>query len=362
MRLPEGLPLRITTGVNALYRAALLYWSARSPQAWLQAASYLRLRMAGHSPPVTITIAPTYRCQCRCVHCFAAVAGRKGGDELTTDQWKQVIDEAKGIGTLQVIFSGGEPLWHEDIVELVAHAHDAGLLTRVSTNGLLLTRQRVARLKRAGLTQCGVSIDDRDPAVHDRLRGLPGTFARAMEGVRNLREFGIFCKILVYASRRNVTAGLERIIEMGRELGVTSVYILLPIAAGRWDGAYHEALGDEEMARVRALQDAKFVHMELPNAEAQCCAYSKAVLYVCAGGEVTPCPYVPYALGDVREEPLADIWRRHTSALRLESRGRCPMNAVDAREALRAHAQSVRNAGRAGRGRRRMRGAATCSR
>jgi MoaA/NifB/PqqE/SkfB family radical SAM enzyme len=75
---------------------------------------------------------------------------------------------------LQVAFSGGEPPLREDIVELVRHAHDIGLLTRISTNGLLLDRELVSRLKRAGLTPCGVSIDDADPETHDRLRGLLG--------------------------------------------------------------------------------------------------------------------------------------------------------------------------------------------
>ncbi len=345
MRPPRERGLRLTAGANALHRAVRLYWKGRSLRALRQAGTYVRRTLAGRSPPVTATLACTFRCQCSCVHCFAAVEGRDTLDELTTEEAKSALDQAAALGTLQVIFSGGEPLLRDDLSDLVAHAHALGMLTRVSTNGALLTRDRVGELKRAGLTQCGISIDDPDPAVHDRLRGLPGLFARAMEGIGHLREFGIFCKVLACASRRNVTDGLERIIDMGRRLGVTSVYLLTPVAAGRWAGAHDEVLSEDEAARVRGLLDPTFVHMELPTAGSNCCAYSRGTFYIGASGDVTPCPYVPYALGNLRTEPLADIWRRHVCALDLRTYGTCPLNDEADHAALQAHADAVRRGG-----------------
>ena len=85
--------------------------------------------------------------------------------------------------------------------------------------------------------------------------------------------------------------------------------------------------------------------MELPRAGSNCCAYVKGTVYVAATGEVTPCPYVPYVMGDIRQEPLADIWRRHSSTLRLHAHGQCPMNTAPEREALREHADLVRCGG-----------------
>ena len=128
---------------------------------------------------------------------------------------------------------------------------------------------------------------------------------------------------------------------LGRRLRVMSICMFLPIAAGRWAEAYGEVLSAEEMERVRRLQDMTFVHFELPTRRTMCCAYAGSLLHVCASGDVTPCGFVPYVLGNVRTAPLADIWRRHMSALRLESRGVCPMNEPVSRAALREHVESV---------------------
>lgn len=341
----RNLSPSLKEAVNTFYRATRLYGTNRSLRAYAQAGSYIYRQLKGQAPLITVTLAPTFRCQGSCVHCFAAVKGRDRSDEMSTEELKGAIDQLRALGSLLIIFSGGEALLREDIFDLIAHAHDIGLLTRISTNGYLLTRERVAELKRAGLNQCGVSIDDADPATHDHLRGLPGCFERAVQGLRYLHDYKINSKILVVASRRNVTEGLERIIDLGRKLQVFSIYILIPVAAGRWADAPDEVLSEEEMARVRKLYDFKFVHFELHTPESMCCAYNKSIIYVGATGDVTPCPFIPYEMGNIRKEPLADIWRRHVAALRLECRGGCPMNDEKARRALRSHTEFVKAGG-----------------
>ena len=295
----------------------------------------------GRPVPTFLDLATTYRCQCRCVHCAADAFPAGGRTELTTSQLKSVIDAASRLGVLEIIFSGGEPLLRKDTAELVRHAHDAGLIIRLNTNGLGLTRERVAELKEAGLNQCGVSIDDADPAVHDRLRGFPGAYEKAVQGIRNLHKFGIFCQILTYASRQNVPAGLEKIIALAKRLDVLAVFVFFPMAVGRWDAAFDQVLTDEERAAVRALQDLSMVHIELPTPRTLCCAHAKDVLYVTAYGDVTPCPFVPYVIGNIRDHALSHVWRRHCAELNLACRGACPMNFPDHRDGLKRHAESV---------------------
>jgi MoaA/NifB/PqqE/SkfB family radical SAM enzyme len=225
---------------------------------------------------------------------------------------------------------------------LVAHAHDTGLLTRLSTNGYLLTRACAAELKRAGLNQCGISIDDADPSVHDRLRGLPGAFERAIEGFRYLREYRIDRKILGYATHENITGGPERIIELGRKTKVNSIFFNIPLQTGRWSDNQEEVLSDKEMASLRKLLKYRLVSIEFPTPRRMCCACAKSVIAINPVGDVLPCPAIPMAVGNVREEPLSSIWHRHASALRLETRGGCPMNNDRDREVLRKHAASMR--------------------
>ncbi len=260
---------------------------------------------------------------------------------MTTGQIKSILDQVKRLGALQVIFSAGEPLLRNDLDDIVRHAHQAGLLTRLNTNGLLLDRERADELKKAGLTQCAVSIDHPDAAVHDSLRGVPGAFHRAVQAIRHLREAGIPCQICTYASRRLIPEGLKGIISLGREAGSMSVYFFWPVAAGRWNSAFDLMLSAEERALVRALQDPTFVHLELPTPRTRCDVIIKRILFISPRGDVTPCPFVPYVLGNVRERALEEIWRRHCAAFELDYRDDCPMNDVLQRERIERHVKNL---------------------
>jgi len=326
----------------ALRRAVRLYTNNHSLRAFLQTFVHVSLNVVRRPAPVSALLEMTFRCQADCPHCCARVEDSETGPEMSTEEFRAVLNELKGLGTLQVLFTGGEPLLREDIFDLVAHAHDIGLLTRLSTNGYLLTRACVAKLKRAGLNQCGISIDDADPAVHDRLRGLPGAFERAVEGFKYLREFRVDGKIVGYVTHRNLLGGLKRIIELGRKIRVNSIFFNIPLRTGRWSDHQEEVLSDKEMASLRRLLKYRLVSIEFPTPRRMCCACAKSVIAINPAGDVLPCPAIPMAIGNVREEPLASIWKRHVSSPRLETRGGCPMNNDQDREVLRKHAAAMR--------------------
>ena len=239
------------------------------------------------------------------------------------------------------IFSGGEPLLHKDILELIRHAHKLGLLARVNTNGLLLTRERVRELKQAGLSLVGLSLDHADPAEHDRLRGVPGLYEKAMEGVRNLHEAGILCQLQVYVSKETAGQGVRDIIAKGREMGVYRVFAFFAIATGRWEAASDELLTEEQEADLRTLQGTGLYHVELATAHTPCCALEGDLVYVGGTGNVTICPFVPYTFGNVRNGGLAAIWRRRMAKADAPYRGRCPMNLPEGRQMLKQRAAEI---------------------
>ena len=341
----KSIQFRVTSSVNRAWRILRLYGANGSAQAWGRLFLYAAKRLAGRPVPVFFDIALTYRCQCRCVHCSADSFRDEGRKESDTALFKEAIDQARRLGVLEVIFSGGEPLLREDIVELVRHAHRAGMIIRLNTNGLLLSDKLTAELKRAGLNQCGVSIDSADPGVHDGLRRQPGLSGRVDEGILNLKRHGIRFQVLTYASKANVDSGLKSIIERGRRLGALGVFIFFPVAVGRWNLAFDRVLSEEESEKVRRLQDLTFVHLELPTRRTNCCAYDKLVLYMTPYGEVTPCPFVPFAYGNLRDNTLEELWERFTARLDLKSPGFCPMNKERTREEFKRHIEGVRVTG-----------------
>ncbi|MBN2409297.1 MAG: radical SAM protein [Candidatus Aminicenantes bacterium] len=336
--------LILEKNARTLIRGARLFTMKNFWRAWAQGTAYLLGRLSGRALPLEVCWAITYRCQCNCPHCYAAARKRADAGEMSTSESKILIDRIRDLGVVNLNFTGGEPLLRQDIVDLVAHANKRGLITRLTTNGDLLTRKVVAAMHRAGLNQCGISIDDADPDTHDRLRGLPGLFERAIEGFRHLHEFGIESRFMTYASRRNLPHGMERLMSLARRLRVDTVHINIPYASGLWADSFEETFSASERDRLRRFLGylkSPLVLIEFPTPEARCIMIKRSYLYINASGDVTPCPVVPYVMGNVRDEPLALIWKRHAGLLRLDYHGDCPMNSPASREALRAHAAAV---------------------
>ena len=106
----------------------------------------------------------TYRCPLACAYCSNPLNMADYADELTTDEWRRVLDEAHELGVLQCHLSGGEPLLRRDLVEIVAAARDLGMYTNLVTSALGLSRPRAEELRAAGLDHVQVSIQADEPA------------------------------------------------------------------------------------------------------------------------------------------------------------------------------------------------------
>ncbi len=144
----------------------------------------------------------TRRCNLKCVHCYARAVDVYGKDEIDTASAKRMIDDLAAYGVPVMLFSGGEPLVREDLVELAAYAVEKGMRAVISTNGTLITPQKAAELKKVGLSYVGISLDGLEEA-HDRFRGKKGSFAKALEGVENCQAEGLKVGLRFTINKRN---------------------------------------------------------------------------------------------------------------------------------------------------------------
>ncbi len=306
---------------------------------WLYLRRKILSRVKG-AIPRELWIGVTHRCQCNCVHCYVGSMLNRPAEELSGEELRRVIKNARRLGFLDICFLGGEPLLRGDITELIRLASSMGLLTTIYTNGILVTRERARELKEAGLFFCCVSIDSAVAEEHNRLRGHAGCFEKATAGITYLQEAGIRCSIWTYAAKKDVKEngcrGLKDVIALGRRLGVLKVVILFPIASGKWMRCGENNLTLEERQRVRALVDPPFVALEFPWEDAKCVG-GRRMLYLNAEGEAYPCPTVPYSFGNIRSEPLGTVIRRMQANFerpREEGCGECVMNRSSFRERL----------------------------
>ena len=160
----------------------------------------------------------TKQCNLECAHCYAAADCETAPGELSTAEGKRLLEDLAAYDVPVVLFSGGEPLVRDDLTELVAYATDVGLRPVLSTNGTLLTTDRVRALQEAGLAYAGVSVDGLAER-NDRFRGQEGAFDAAVSGIETCLDVGLKTG-LRYTITQDNREDLADVVDLLHDVGV----------------------------------------------------------------------------------------------------------------------------------------------
>ncbi|MFX1454217.1 MAG: radical SAM/SPASM domain-containing protein [Promethearchaeota archaeon] len=274
--------------------------------------------------PVAMTFAVTYNCQCKCVHCSAGRHYRKDRKELSTEEAKKLIDDAQKLGVTIIAFTGGEPLLRKDLFELIAHVDQKKAMPVMFTNGQYLTDENVEKLYEAGLYSLFLSIDSPNAEEHNDLRGMPGLFEIAIEGIKKVKEKGIFAGFSSYATRSGTERDIyKKIHELGIDLGLQNIIYFDCVPTGNMLKDTSEMLTPELHEKIHNYSAEVFRNKIVPPLSSQAwqnspeaylsgigCLAANIQLYASAYGDVSPCDFSPLSFGNIREEPLKHIWMR----------------------------------------------------
>ena len=129
-----------------------------------------------------------WHCNQKCVHCYAAGQKLVSEEELSTDDWKKIIDKCKKACIPQITFTGGEPTMREDLIELIDYSR--WFVTRLNTNGIKLTKDFCEKLKEASLDSCQITFYSSEEDVHNKLVGAD-QFRNTVAGIDNALEAGL---------------------------------------------------------------------------------------------------------------------------------------------------------------------------
>ena len=287
------------------------------------------------SAPLRVDLALTFRCQNNCVHCYAG--GPHETSELTTEQWKGVIDRLHQIGVFILTFTGGEPTLRRDLPELLLYAQNKGIVTGLITNGRKLKdKTYVETLEKTGLDFIQVTLESHKPKIHDLMTATKGSWKETVAGIKNVIPTQIYATTNTTLSKHNASNFLETI-DFLKKLGVAAFGCNSLIYSGRANAISEEFVLALETLRellpkvhdkanqlglkflwYTPTQYCRFDPVKLGLGIKSCTA---AKINMCVGpnGDVYPCQSYFESLGNILKDDWQEIWN-HPLAVQIRKR------------------------------------------
>ncbi|MFQ5883962.1 MAG: radical SAM protein [Thermoplasmata archaeon] len=286
----------------------------------------------------------TNKCNLFCEHCYRE-AGRESENELSTQEGLSLLDEIAKAGFKLMVFSGGEPFMREDILELTRHAASIGLRPVYGSNGTLLTLDMAKSIKKAGGASVAISLHMMDSERMDEFCGLPNTFEKSIQAMKNCAEAGLAFQVNTTVFDRNIEE-IEQICELAKKIGAKSHHVLFLVPTGRAENIEDETLREVRYERLirkllkkrkemdfeikptcapQFMRIAEQLHMDM-NKYSRGCLAGISYCSIIPNGDVWPCPYLPLRVGNVRETPFSEMWMKNPIFRRLrtmEYSGQC---------------------------------------
>ncbi|NUP99254.1 MAG: TIGR04053 family radical SAM/SPASM domain-containing protein [Armatimonadetes bacterium] len=301
-------------------------------------------RIDFNQTPFTVVWEVTRACALRCVHCRAIAQPKRHPEELTTAEGCTLMNQIKEFGSPIFVLTGGDPMMRRDLFELIEYGTELGLRVALTPSATaLVTRERLAAAKAAGVARVAISLDGPDAVTHDAFRGFGGSFDRTMEILRDLRELALPFQINTTVT----TLSDGRLDEMAELVGASgavqwSVFFVVPTgrasleqmpSAARHEEIMHWLAELSERApfdikstaapfyrrvaieRKRAAGNggtfagAGFRYEDGLDRPVQGVNDGKGFVFISHLGEVCPSGFLPLPAGNIRTQTLAEIYR-----------------------------------------------------
>lgn len=279
--------------------------------------SSLKRRALAKAQPLNVQLELTYRCNWRCVFCYNPRHNDLRG--MSTSEWIAVLDDLRALGTLTVTLTGGEPLTRADFFDIASAVRARAFALRIFTNGALLDADAVARIAELQPLAVEMSLHGATAGVHEQTTAIAGSFARMLDGARQLIAAGVHVVFKTPLTNLNEHQ-MDEMIALAESLGVQLQ--LDPHITARDDGDRSPmAYGASRETIRRALQlgiaQGSIAPMERERGGSNC-GLGRVTMAVDPEGNVYPClQWRHRPLGNVRATPLRELW--HASPARAEA-------------------------------------------
>lgn len=289
----------------------------------------------------------TRACALKCLHCRAEAQYKADPRQLTFEEGKRLIDGIAELDNPLFVFTGGDPLMRPDLYELARYAIDEKKLSVSMTPSATprVTREAIRKAKEVGLSRWAFSLDGSTADIHDHFRGTKGSYDMTMRGIEYLKELQIPIQVNTTVSNYNLH-DLEAIAEKVKEMGAVlwSVFFLVPTGRGmekdmitpeqheevmRWlcqiqrrmpygvkatEAPHYRRVFAQEMKKAAEAsapggEPSPFKRADVLGRAPKGVNDGDGFVFISHIGDVYPSGFLPVSCGNVRERPLAEIYR-----------------------------------------------------
>ncbi|MES2359135.1 MAG: TIGR04053 family radical SAM/SPASM domain-containing protein [Gemmatimonadota bacterium] len=301
--------------------------------------------------PFIVIWETTQACDLACLHCRASAQPSRDRGELDTAEAKRLMDTVRQFGKPLFVLTGGDPLKRDDTVELVRHGTSIGLRMAMTPSGTpLMTPDVLGRLRDAGLARLAVSLDGSNAAIHDRFRGVSGSFEWTVRMLDAAKKIGLSTQINTTVSSHNLH-DVEPIVQFITTLGIAlwSVFFIVPTGRARtsdlttadeFERVFHRLYDLSKTApfdiKTTAAPHYRRVVLQRQVAERRAGEHDRAATPLTAGvgfsladgvgrargvndgngflfishrGDIYPSGFLPMSAGNVRTHDVVDVYR-----------------------------------------------------
>ena len=289
------------------------------------------------SAPYRMDLALSYHCNNHCIHCYNEAS--RAQNELSTEDWKRVLERIWDLGIPHVVFTGGEPTLKGNLPELIACAEHLGLITGLNTNGRRLSQfDYLQQLVNVGLDHVQITLESHDPSIHNVIVASSDAWEQTVEGIKNALSSKLFVMTNTTLLKSN-SPSLAGTLKYLSDLGVPTVGLNGLIYSGRGESVQQEIseadlaglleIAKEHVARTgqRLIWYTPTLYCHFNPIESglgvKGCTAALYNMCVEPDGSVLPCQSFYQPLGNILADPWEKIWQ-HDFAISLRERKTAP--------------------------------------
>jgi len=263
-------------------------------------------QLANGKSVAMMQIQPNYLCNFHCQHCSVSCFRKQDRIRMTHKDIMSLCDQADKYGLAQIDLTGGEPLFMKDLEQILEAIGTERFYLSIATNGWFMDKEKARWLKEKGVDRILLSIDSLDEEEHDWFRNKPGSHKRAMAAVDFIKEAGLDLKLTSVITKERVRSQeLKDFFKFMTDKGIR-IEAQVPRLVGEWEGRTDLLLSLDDQKYLKDHYDMEFHTSKHYGMDLGCLAVKK-IITVTAFGDVIPCIWMYYSLGNILETPLKDI-------------------------------------------------------